>query len=111
MEIITTERPGGVSVLRPVGRLNMVTASSMREAIGSAVAAGRPKVVVDLAGVEFLDSSGLGALIAGLKTTRQAGGDLRIAAPNDQVSLVLRVTNLERILTAYSTAESAYDAG
>ena len=48
-------------------------------------AAGSNRVVVDLAETQFLDSSGLGALIAGLKTTRQAGGDLRIARPERQV--------------------------
>lgn len=110
MEIVTTDGPAGISILRPAGRLNMVTAPAVRKAVSAAVDAGRAKVVVDLAAVDFLDSSGLGALIAGLKTARQAGGDLRIAAPNDQVKLVLQLTNMERILTAYESAESAYDA-
>lgn len=108
MKIDVVDGPGGVVVLKPEGRLNMVAAPAVREAVSSIVDSGRSKVAVDLSGVEFIDSSGLGALISGLKTTRQAGGDLRIAGANDQVKLVLSLTNLERVLTPYDTVENAY---
>ena len=65
-------------------------------------------IVVDLTAVDFIDSSGLGALVNGLKIARQAGGDLRISAPTDQVKLVLQLTNMERVLYPYPTVESAY---
>lgn len=106
----TVDTPSdGIAVVRFTGRLNMVTAPRLREVVNTSVAAGRTRVAVDLSGVEFIDSSGLGALINGLKTARQAGGDLRIAAPNDQVRLVLQLTNMERVLTAYDSADSAFD--
>ncbi|MFZ2963972.1 MAG: STAS domain-containing protein [Rhodoglobus sp.] len=108
MEFTVTEREGGVGILHLEGRLNMVTAGALRDAVNSTVAGGHPRVVVDLAGVDFMDSSGLGALINGLKTARQAGGDLRIASPNQQVQLVLQLTNVERVLPAYDSAELAY---
>jgi anti-anti-sigma factor len=108
VKIDVVDGPGGVVVLKPEGRLNMVAAPAVREAVSSIVDSGRSKVAVDLSGVEFIDSSGLGALISGLKTTRQAGGDLRIAGANDQVKLVLSLTNLERVLTPYDTVENAY---
>jgi anti-sigma B factor antagonist len=97
-----------VAVIRGEGRLNMVSAPDLRTAVAEAVAAGRPRVVVDLSGVEFMDSSGLGALVGCLKTTRQAGGDLRIAAPSEQVTMVLKLSNLDRILTSYATPTDAY---
>jgi anti-sigma B factor antagonist len=97
-----------VAVIRGEGRLNMVSAPRLREAVAESVAAGRPRVVVDLSAVEFMDSSGLGALVGCLKTTRQAGGDLRIAAPSAQVTMVLQLSNLDRILTSYPTAMDAY---
>lgn len=100
----------GIAVVRIIGRLNMVTAPRLREAVGTSVAAGRTRVAIDLSRVEFIDSSGLGALINGLKTARQAGGDLRIAAPNEQVQLVLQLTNMERVFTAYTNADTAFDA-
>lgn len=98
-----------VAVLKLEGKLNMVSSRAFRDSVAQAVGSGRSRLAVDLAGVDFIDSSGLGALIGGLKTTRQAGGDLRIAAPNEQVRLVLRLTNMERLLTAYDDAAHAFD--
>jgi len=100
-----------IALVRLSGRLNMVTAGELRDQLAATIAAGNLRVVVDLAGVDFIDSSGLGALISGLKTARQAGGDLRIAAPTEQVRLVLQLTNLERVLIPYPTAHSAYSDG
>lgn len=99
----------GIAVLKLVGKLNMVSAPQLREVISSAVLAGNPRIAVDLSDVDFMDSSGLGALVNGLKSTRQAGGDLRIASPTEQVKLVLELTNLDRVLTAYDNAEEAFN--
>ena len=98
----------GVVVLIPTGKLNMVHAHQLREKVDLSLAAGNNRIVIDLAGVDFMDSSGLGVLVGCLKAARQANGDLRIAAPNEQVTLVLQLTNLNRVLTPYSSAETAY---
>jgi anti-sigma B factor antagonist len=95
------------AVLRPTGRLNMVAAPALKDLVAENVAAGRDRIVVDLAEVIFIDSSGLGALIAGLKATRLAGGDLRIAQVPQQVMTVLRLTNLDRVLRAHPTVAEA----
>jgi anti-sigma B factor antagonist len=110
MEYTVKDLGGGIAVLHLDGRLNMVSAARLREAVTSTVAKGHTRIAVDLAGVDFMDSSGLGALISGLKTTRQAGGDLRIAAPSEQVKLVLQLTNMERVLMAHERAETAFSA-
>lgn len=108
MEIEKTERDD-VVVLSPSGRLNMVSAQRLKSTVDECVAAGRARLVVDLAGVDFIDSSGLGALIGGLKSARQASGDLRIAAAAEQVTTVLGLTNLDRILRPHPTIEDALD--
>ncbi len=108
MDIHSKLLGGGVAVLKLEGKLNMVSAPHLRQEVHSAVAAGNSKVVIDLSAVDFIDSSGLGALINGLKSTRQAGGDLRIAGPTEQVRLVLELTNMDRVLNAYETAETAF---
>src|SRR5205809_5297005 len=59
--------------------------------LAAAVEDGNRQLVVDLDQVNFIDSSGLGALISGLKSARQAGGDLRIANPSEQRSEERRV--------------------
>lgn len=97
------------AVIAATGRLNMVSAPAFREAMAGVISAGRSRVVVDLSGVEFMDSSGLGALVGCLKTARQAGGDLRIARPSEQVQMVLRLSNIDRILRPYETVDEAQE--
>jgi len=97
-----------LAIVRVEGRLNMVAAPQLRETVAQALRAGKLRLVIDLAQVEFMDSSGLGALIGALKTARHAGGDLRIAAPNEQVNLVLALSNVERILKPYEHADTAF---
>lgn len=67
-------------VLAPEGKFNLVAAPPLKARIDDLVAVGKNRLVVDLGAVDFIDSSGLGALIGGLKAARQQGGDLRIAA-------------------------------
>lgn len=105
----TRTSASGVLVVCLTGRLNMVAALDLREQLHSLVREGNARLVVDLSGVDSIDSSGLGALISGLKVARQAGGDLRIAAPGEQAVAVLELTNLNRVLKSYEHADSAFD--
>ena len=109
MDISSEELAPGVVAVHCTGRLNMVAASGVKTFLDKTVDAGGRKVVVDLSGVAFIDSSGLGALIGGLKKARQAGGDLRIAGVGEQVAAVLRLTNLDRVLRGYDSVERATD--
>jgi anti-sigma B factor antagonist len=98
---------GAYVVLMPQGKFNLVASPPLKARIDDLVAAGKSKLVVDLSAVDFIDSSGLGALIGGLKAARQKEGDLRIAAAGTQVLAVLKLTNLDRILSPYPTVEEA----
>lgn len=109
MEIDLDVLEGDIGVITPRGRLNAVSARRFTEVLATAVEGGQHRVVVDLAETTFLDSSGLGALIAGLKTTRRLGGDLRLARPTPDVMDVLEVTNLNRILRPRDSVDSAFD--
>lgn len=94
-------------VLTPEGKFNLVASPLLKSRIDDLVAAGKNRLIVDLHAVDFIDSSGLGALIGGLKAARQEGGDLRIAAAGDQVRAVLKLTNLDRILSPFGTLDEA----
>ena len=107
MDISVEQRAEGVTVVRPSGRLDLLSAAAMRQRLAQEVAAGHQRLVVDLAQVTFIDSSGLGALIGGLKAARVAGGDLRIARPGEQARITLELTTLDRVLRPYSTVEEA----
>lgn len=91
------------------GRLNMTAAPEFRGFLDHLLESGSSRVVVDLGDTIFIDSSGLGALIGGLKKARQAGGDLRIARPSEQVRMVLSLTNLDRVLRPHEDVASATD--
>lgn len=108
-EFVVERTDDGIGVVRPVGRLTMVTSRQLTEAIGGLLDSGASRIAVDLSGTEFMDSSGLGALIAGLKSARQSGGDLRIAAPHEQVLTILRLTNLDKVLRPRDSVGSAFD--
>lgn len=107
MITVTTESVEGGVVVTPQGRLTVVSVPSLREAFAEALADGGKILVVNLAETTFVDSSGLGALVSGLKSARQAGGDLRLVAPSEQVSMVLRLTNLDRVLQPRASVEEA----
>ncbi len=107
MNLETAPQGTDTAVIRCDGRLTMVTAAALKAAVTATVADGRPHVVIDLTSVPFIDSSGLGALVSGLKETRQAGGDLRIVGAAEQVRTVLGLTNLDRVLHPYDKIEDA----
>lgn len=108
MEFTTESLGDGIAVIRGDGRLNMVSGPTLRETVKRRIDAGEPRIVVDLSRVPFMDSSGLGALISCLKTAREASGDLRIVAPSTQVTMVLTLSNVDKILTPYESVEAAY---
>ena len=109
MDVATDVTEDGIVIVRSQGRLNMAAAPQLRGVVSDLTAAGRVRIVIDLSAVTFIDSSGLGALIGGLKSARQAAGDLRIAAPTEQVTTVLGLTNLDRVLKPYASVEEALD--
>lgn len=111
MDLVSIQHPGGVTELSLDGRLNMVTAARVREAIHEAIVSNAPSIAVDLSRTSFLDSSGLGALVWGLKAAREAGGDLKLLNPTEQVNLVLDLTNMNATLRSYESLEEAYPRG
>lgn len=108
MNLASETLDASTASIRPEGRLTMVSTGGLRSLITETVEGGHTHVVVDLSGCEFIDSSGLGALVSGLKTARQAGGDLRIACPTEQVRTVLELTNLDRVLRPAASVQGAF---
>ena len=98
----------GYIALAAKGRLNRVAAPELRAAVDAAIGAGHRRIVLDFTHTDFMDSSGLGALVGCLKVARQAGGDVRIANVGAQVRMVLELTGLDRVLAPYSSVEEAF---
>jgi anti-sigma B factor antagonist len=107
LEVQTRQTDAGVTVVAPSGRLDVAGAPTLKAAIGEAVKNGTPRLIIDMEGVSFVDSTGLGSVIAALKLVRGSKGDLRLAAPNQQVRVVLELTTLDRVFAYYPTVEDA----
>jgi anti-anti-sigma factor len=89
------------------GRLDAVSALEVKAQIQELVQAGHVELIVCLREVPFVDSSGLAALVAGPKATRQAGGTLKLSGLSDQARTVFRLTLLERVFEIYADVEAA----
>jgi anti-sigma B factor antagonist len=107
LDVLSRQTDAGVTVLAPSGRLDVAGAPMLKEAIGEAVKKGQPRLVIDMEGVSFVDSTGLGSVIAALKLVRSSKGDLRLAAPNQQVRVVLELTTLDRVFPYFATVDEA----
>ncbi len=84
-------------VLHVSGQLNAHEAPQLRQQFLDALAEGSTHLILDMSSVEFIDSTGLGVLVAGLKRARSVGGELRLGAPSRTVVKVLRITGLSTI--------------
>ena len=107
MQVSIERHEGQVAVVIPDGRLDLSSAPEFKQALNDAVEAGDRILIVDLSNVPFLDSSGLGALISGMKATRLSGGDLRIAQVGEQARLILELTTLDKVMKLYPTVDEA----
>lgn len=81
--------------------------SKIRDKIHSLVNDEMKHVVIDLSGVNFMNSSGLGSLISALTTMRNAGGDLRLARIGEKVNNLFVITQLVKVFDTYETVERA----
>jgi anti-sigma B factor antagonist len=98
---------GTWAVIDVGGELDLYTAPSFRESVLEAAGDNDPpKVIVDFHGLGFIDSSGLGAIVACLKNLRERGGDLALAAPEGSgLRRLLDLTGLDRVLTLYASTD------
>ncbi len=95
------------AVLEVRGEVDLTAAPRLRHALVAIVAEGHDHVVVDLTDTEFLDSTGLGALVAGLKRIRARGGEMRVVCSNPRVCKVFEITSLDRVVPMFETVEEA----
>lgn len=108
MDVSTEKIEPDIVVVRPVGRLDMASSPELEAVIQRSLTAGDLRIVIDLQGVDFLDSSGLGVLVSCLKEARRSGGDIRVASPAEQPAMVLRLSNLDRLLGSADSVEDAF---
>lgn len=94
-----------LKTLQPAGVLDGVSAGQLRKEVSDIVAEGADTVLLDLKDVTFIDSSGLGVLVATLKMVRAAGGKLVICSINDQVKMLFELTSMDRVFEIYANQD------
>ncbi len=108
LRIETSPENGGKTLLfRLFGSLDVATSARMKQAFAQATADGRQDVVVDLTHVEFLDSTGLGALVGAHRRAMEAGGRVGLIVKEGPISRLLAITGLSRVFTLYSSLGDA----
>lgn len=90
-------------------RLDARNAAALKDAIAAFVTAGSESIVLDLSDVEFIDSSGLGAIMSALKLLGRKG-DLVIAAPREPVEALFKLTRMDQVFRIYPSAAEARQA-
>jgi len=109
MQIDVVEK-NGITVVVPDGsRLDAEVAGELRLTLLELIERGHRKLVVDLRAVDFIDSSGLGALVSALKRLKQAdvSGDIRLAHVHPSVGAVLEIIRLNRVFFQAPSVDEA----
>lgn len=88
----------GSATVAVSGELDLSTASEMRDHLYALLARGTTQLTVDVTGLTFIDSTGLGVIVAVLKRAREAGGNLTLKGPNRSARKVLDISGLSRII-------------
>ena len=92
------DREGGVATVTLRGEADVVTVDQLRVVLGEALATRPREVVVDLTGLTFIDSTGLGALVFGFQRARDAGIRFRLAHPSTTVKQILVLSGLLEVV-------------
>jgi len=104
---LTTRTHAGATVLSAAGEIDIHTAPDLRARLGELEKSGARTIVVDLSGVDFLDSSALGTLVGVNKDLQADGGVLRLVCAKPSILRVFEITRLSEVIPVFDTVERA----
>jgi anti-sigma B factor antagonist len=104
---IDLDRDGDACVVSLKGEVDVHTSPSFKNELVGAIDGGCKHIVVDLEGVDFIDSSGLGALVSGLRRVKELDGWVRIVCRREQILKVFKITGLDRVFPIHATVAEA----
>ena len=100
----------GWTVVSLFGELDVASAPNLREQLIQLVSQGSHMLVLDLEGLDFLDSTGLGAIISALKRARTNGGDLRLVCTQSRIRRLFEITALDKAFPLFPSLDAAVRA-
>ncbi len=89
------------------GDFDSRSAGVAKDEIRSAIEEGNNRILVNLEGVEYIDSAGLGTLVSAVKTAREQSGNVWLAGLTSHVKMVVELTRLDRVFEVYETVDEA----
>jgi len=107
---VEVDERDGATVLAVGGELDLGSTPRLRDAALKRLLAGDAVLVLDLSGLEFLDSTGLGVVVAILKRARALGADLRLVVSRDRVRAPFTITGVDRLLPIHDDLDAALAA-
>ena len=111
MDLSLSTRPEGErTVVEVAGEIDVYTAPQLREQLVELVDAGRYHLIIDMERVEFLDSTGLGVLVGGLKRVRAHDGSLRLVCTQERILKIFRITGLTKVFPIHDSVTEAVAA-
>ncbi|WP_370617348.1 STAS domain-containing protein [Mumia sp. Pv 4-285] len=111
MDLSLDVRPlDGFQVVEVAGEIDVYTAPRLREALADLIESGHHFVIVDVENVDFLDSTGLGVLVGGLKRVRANDGTLDVVCTRERLLKIFEITGLAKVFGIYASVDDAFGA-
>jgi anti-sigma B factor antagonist len=107
---LDTRTEGAKTVIEVAGEIDVYTAPRLREQIVQLVDEGKYHLIVDMENVEFLDSTGLGVLVGGLKRVRAHDGSLHLVCTQERILKIFRITGLTKVFPLHGSVAEAVEA-
>jgi len=107
---LSTRTEGDRTVVTVGGEIDVYTAPKLREQLIDLVSGGKYHLVVDMEAVDFLDSTGLGVLVGGLKRVRAHEGSLRLVCTQERILKIFRITGLTKVFPIHASVDEALAA-
>lgn len=111
MDLSLDSRESGERMVVDVGgEIDVYTAPKLRDRLVELINAGHYHLIINLEGVDFLDSTGLGVLVGALKRVRSHEGTLRLVCTQERLLKIFRITGLAKVFPIYESVEAATEA-
>jgi anti-sigma B factor antagonist len=107
---LNTRKVDDRSIVEVGGEIDVYTAPKLREALIELVQSGSYHIVVDMEQVDFLDSTGLGVLVGGLKRVRSHDGSMALVCTQERLLKIFRITGLTRVFEIHPDVDAAVSA-
>lgn len=104
---IEVEEKDGAVLLKLNGEVDVYTAPKLKSRLVDLVDQGKFKIIVDLEEVDFMDSSGLGVLVGGLKRVRSHDGSIALVCTQENILKIFRITGLVKVFPIFENQDQA----